>query len=264
MPGMDLDGLRLHYELDGTDGPLVTLLGGLGNPLAAWTALTGRLISNGYTVLRIDTRGAGDSAGPPGPYDTQTLATDIDRAMEQLDVRATHLVGLSLGGMIAQHLAARHTDRFTSVTLACTYAVPGPYCERLFEHLDQLSHFGMEHVHTATVLHSFTPQFMSTQPEQFATIETQVHRNAQTVDAYRAQLAAARTHDSTSDLSSLTMPTLVLVARNDHLIPVEQSRQLYQALPNPTWGELPGGHGCLWEHPTEFADCLTKFLGSQR
>jgi 3-oxoadipate enol-lactonase len=82
----------------------------------------------------------------------------------------------------------------------------------------------------------------------------------QPVPAYLAQLESIRTHDTTTRLTGLTTPTLVLAGEQDILIPVELSRRLHEALPRSTFTLVPGGHCCLWEHPEPFARAIIDFV----
>lgn len=103
MPQLEVDGCRLHYELAG-DGPPVLLLHGLGSCGADWAPQL-PVLSAGHTVVTLDLRGHGKSDKPPGPYSMPVFARDAARLLESLACGPAHIVGISLGGMIAFQLA---------------------------------------------------------------------------------------------------------------------------------------------------------------
>jgi 3-oxoadipate enol-lactonase len=82
----------------------------------------------------------------------------------------------------------------------------------------------------------------------------------QPVHAYLAQLAVILDHDTTSRLSQLTVPTLVLAGEEDILIPVSLSRRLHEGVPGSAWATTPGGHACCWEHPALFNETFLQFV----
>ncbi|HEY1344110.1 MAG TPA: hypothetical protein VGF54_03845, partial [Streptosporangiaceae bacterium] len=77
--------------------------------------------------------------------------------------------------------------------------------------------------------------------------------------AYLAQLAVIQQHDTTSRLSQIAVPTLVLAGEQDILIPVSLSRRLHEQVPGAQWATTRGGHACLWEFPAEFNQTFLKF-----
>ena len=90
------------------------------------------LTAAGYRVLRFDNRGVGLTDKPEGPYTTRLLAEDAKALVDELGLPDFHLVGVSMGGMVAQEYALAHGGDLRSLVLACTYAAPGPFCSRMF------------------------------------------------------------------------------------------------------------------------------------
>ncbi len=99
----DLDGIRLHYRIDGDpDGAPVVFSNSLGTDLRLWDKVIVRLPQTGLKFIRYDTRGHGLSECPAPPYGMGSLVRDVEQLMDQLDIRDAVFVGLSIGGMIAQ------------------------------------------------------------------------------------------------------------------------------------------------------------------
>ena len=115
---VDIDGISLHYELEGSGTPLV-LTHGLGDDLRFWDPLVARLAAH-HAVLRWDVRGFGASAKPAGPYSPALFAADLAALLDALGLDRVHLGGISMGGVIAQRFALDHPSRLRSLILVST------------------------------------------------------------------------------------------------------------------------------------------------
>jgi 3-oxoadipate enol-lactonase len=259
------NGIEINYRRDGAGDELVVLVNGLADDLVTYDLQVPALVEAGYEVLRYDNRGVGHSAKPAGPYTTGLLAEDLHGLVDALGVERFHLVGVSMGGMIAQEYALAHPERLSSVTLACTYAAPGPFCGRMFALWERLARFtGLSVVMADVALWAFTPAFFAERPDEAGEMDVALSMIDQPVHAYLAQLSAIQTHDTTGRIGALAVPTLVLAGEQDILIPVSLSRQLLDLVPNAQWATTRGGHACLWEHPDDFNTALLRFLDQHR
>ena len=160
MPSAALDRLNLNYRLEG-DGPeTVVLINGLADDLETWSDQVPALLEAGYRVLRFDNRGIGLSDKPVGPYTTAMFAADTKALVEHLRIDNFHLLGVSMGGMIAQEYALAYPEDLRSLTLACTYAAPGPFCSRMFSFwADVVNVMGVSAVMRDVTVWAFTPEF---------------------------------------------------------------------------------------------------------
>src|SRR3984885_12492279 len=132
MPIAELDGLNINFRLEGSGPATVVLVHGLADDLETWSGQVPARLEAGYRVLSFDNRGIGLSAKPVGPYTTAMFAADTKALVDHLEITDFHLLGVSMGGMIAQEYALAYPGDLSSVTLACTYAAPGPFCSRMF------------------------------------------------------------------------------------------------------------------------------------
>jgi len=263
VPIATVNGVDLNYQLEG-DGPeTLVLVNGLADALESWDFQMPTLLEAGLRVLRFDNRGVGSSAAPAGPYSSRQLADDARALVQQLDLGQVHLMGVSMGGMIAQEYALADPEGLSSLTLACTYAAPGPFCSRMFSLWGDLAPaLGVPFVMRDVSLWAFTVAFFSDRPGDAAAFEQDMADLDMSVEAYLAQLAVIQGHDATARLGELSLPTLVLAGEQDILIPVSLSRELHSLVPDATWATVPGGHACLWEHPDPFNTAVVDFVGS--
>jgi len=256
-----VNGIELNYRLEGDGGETIVLINGLADDLETWALQVDDLLSAGYRVLRFDNRGVGQSSKPAGPYSSTMLADDAKALADSLGLTGFHLMGVSMGGMIAQEYALSYPQDLRSVTFACTYAAPGPFCSRMFAMwADMAPVLGVPFVMRDVTLWAFTGQFFEERPGELAEFETAMRYMDQPVHAYLGQLAVIQGHDTTGRLGQLTVPSLVLAGEADILIPVALSRRIHEAIPGSEWATVTGGHACLWEHPASFNQTFLDFI----
>ncbi len=261
MPTLTANGIDINYRVEGDGAETVFLINGLADDLETWGYQVPALLAAGYRVVSFDNRGIGATSKPVGPYSTEQLAADAKAVANEVGLDNFHVMGVSMGGMIAQRFALAYPSGIQSLTLACTYAAPGPFCSRMFAMwADAAQVLGVPFVMRDVTLWAFTLDFFRTREEELKEFETGMRYMDQPVHAYLAQLAVIQNHDETAELGSLAMPTLVLAGEEDILIPTALSHDLHELIPGSSWLTTPGGHGCMWEHPDEFNSAFIGFL----
>lgn len=265
MPVARVNDIDLNYKLEGDGDETIVLINGLADDLESWVLQMDDFLSAGYRVLRFDNRGVGRSAKPAGPYTSRMLADDAKALADHLGItgqgRQVHLMGVSMGGMIAQEYALAYPGDLKTATFACTYAAPGPFCSRMFAMwADMAPVLGVPFVMRDVTLWAFTTDFFEQRDDELAEFETAMRYMDQPVHAYLAQLAVIQAHDTRERLHTITTPTLVLAGEQDILIPVDLSKRIHQAIRSSQWATTKGGHACLWEHPAEFNAAYLAFI----
>lgn len=261
MPTATVNGIDIHYSLEGDGARTIVLVNGLADDLTTWELQMADLLAAGYQVLRYDNRGVGSSSVPPGPYTSRLLADDAKALVDHLGLSGFHLMGVSMGGMIAQEYALAYPDDLVTATFACTYAAPGPFCSRMFSMWHDMAPVnGVPFIMRDVFLWAFTVPFFEDHPDDAAGFEAELAAMPMSVDAYLAQLQVIRTHDTTDRLGTLSVPALVLAGEEDILIPVRLSRQLHALVPGAEWATTTGGHACMWEHPAAFNKTYLDYL----
>ena len=260
MPTTTRDGVRLHYERHGDAGdPLVCIMG-LGGPLEFWEFQT-PVFSRAHRVLVYDNRGVGRSDKPAGPYDVRTLADDAVAVMDACGLPRAHVLGLSMGGMIAQELAIRHPDRVGALVLAATYAKPDDNVRATAsttgfdpKSIDPKQLFKLM---MGLIL---SPEFIARERDWLRATRDRVLANL-SVEGFLAQMAATMAHDATAELHRIAAPTLVMKPAADALIPPAASDELARLIPGATLATFEhGSHGFNVEQADKFNRVALDFF----
>src|SRR3954470_14854218 len=190
MPTAHVNDVTLNYSLEGDGDETVVLVNGLADSLETWDFQMPALLEAGYRVLRFDNRGIGQSDKPAGPYTTQLFAQDTKALIDELGLTDFHLLGVSMGGMIAQEYAIANGGDLRSLTLACTYAAPAPFCGRMSSmSADIAPKLGVQFVMRDVTLWAFTQPFFEEREEELKEFEAEMAAMPQPLEAYLAQLS---------------------------------------------------------------------------
>jgi pimeloyl-ACP methyl ester carboxylesterase len=265
VPTVAVNGIDINYRLEG-DGPeTLVMVNGLADDLETWAYQVEDFTAAGYRVLIFDNRGVGLSGKPDGPYTTDLLARDTKALVDVVGVGGFHLLGTSMGGMIAQEYAIAYPGDLRSLVLSSTYAAPGPFCARMFAMWADLAPvLGVPFVMRDVTLWAFTLAFFEQREDELREFEAAMAEGTQPLEAYLAQLSSIRNHDATSRLDRITAPTLVIAGEEDILIPVALSRRLHEGITASEWATTPGGHASIWEHPKPFNEAVLEFIARPR
>lgn len=265
MTRIAINDIEIDYLIEG-DGPeTIVMVNGLADEKESWGYQTPDFVAAGHRVLTFDNRGVGQSSMPPGPYTTRLFAADTKALVDALGISGFHMVGTSMGGMIAQEFAIHYGSDLKSLTLSSTYAAPGPFCGRMFSMwADMAPQLGVPFVMRDVTLWAFTLPFFETREAELQEFEAAMAAMTQPVEAYLAQLSSIQTHDTTDRLDRITVPTLVIAGEEDILIPVALSRRLHEGIAGSEWLTTPGGHASIWEHPEPFNQAVLAFIGRHR
>jgi 3-oxoadipate enol-lactonase len=223
----NVNGIELRYEQIGS-GPCVTLSHSLACDLSMWDEQT-QALAQRYSVLRFDTRGHGGSSAPSGAYALETMADDVIALLDVLGVAQTHFVGLSMGGMIGQHLALKAPQRLASLVLADTTSrYPADVQPVWQERIRIVREHGMEPMVEPTLARWFTDPYRRAHPEVMTRIGTLIR--ATPVAGYVGCCHAIPRLDLTDRLRALHLPVLVIVGEQDAGTPVAMAREIHDAI----------------------------------
>jgi 3-oxoadipate enol-lactonase len=251
--------VRIAYEVLG-DGPPLLLCQGLGYTRNGWGSAR-ELLAERFAVAAFDNRGIGESDAPSGPYTAAQLAGDALAVLDAAGFERAHVVGASLGGMVAQEVALAAPERVDKLVLACTTpgganALPMPAATvalfaqaPLLDPLDALRRF---------VVNALAPDAPAALVE-----EIYAYRLANPPDlaGWQAQAAAGASHDVYDRLPDIAAQTLVLHGTADNVVDYRNSELLAERIPNARLELFPrAGHLFFWEQPERFAGAVGGFL----
>lgn len=254
--------VAIAWERCGAGEPLV-LVHGLGYARWGWEPVVDALAER-FELILLDNRGIGASDAPPGPYLVAEMAGDVVRVLDEAEVARAHLLGTSLGGMIAQELALTSPARVDRLVLACTtpggpeaYPLPAGTLRLLaeapaLEPLVALRRF---------VENALSPASVSERPELVERILA--HRVALPQDpaAWAAQAAAGASFDRFDDAAAIASRTLVQHGTEDRVVDVRNAQLLGERIPGATVDLVEGGgHLYFWEQPDRFVASVAAFL----
>lgn len=247
----------VHYRVDGpSDAPAVLLSAGLGTTLHLWDPQMAALTRH-FRVVRYDHRGHGASVAGE-PYTVEAFAVDAVELLDQLGVDRAHVVGISLGGMVAQRLAIDAPDRVDGVVLISTGARLGS-AQHWAERARMAREDGTAALAPTVVPRWFTPAFQERDP---STVQDVVDMLAATTDdGYAGCAAAVGGHDTRDELGSIAAPVLVIGGADDVASAPEITRTLADAIPGASYELLDdAGHLLNLEHPQVVAELILDHL----
>lgn len=262
MPVAMSSGVGIRFEQEGSGEP-VLLIPGIGLGIASWADIRKRFVDAGYQVTVIEPRGSGESDKPAGPYTGEAFADDVAAALDAAGVEKAHVVGLSMGGMIAQEVAIRRPDRVRTLVLTATYARTDGWSRRIFELREEIIlSLGLAASFKLSFLFVFSPLSFREHRELIESREQSMQ--AVDRDAFLEQIRFCLNHDTEQRLGAIRAPTLVISGEFDLLTSSIQNAELAAAIEGARHLVVAGAsHGLIWERPEEYAEHVLAFLREQ-
>src|SRR5215510_11673502 len=247
MPTVRVGDIDMFYQDVGDGEPLVLIMG-YGGDTTAW-AFQIPEFSARHRVIAFDNRGVGQSDAPDHPYATRGMAVDALGLMDALGVDSAHVIGVSMGGMIAQELALARPDAYMLALIAAWREM----------------RIGLGHESTLRTLGLwlFSPATYAERPEFIEVLLQNSLANPypQTLAGFLRQGEAVAAHDALDRLSAIRCPTLVSVAEDDILVPPRFAREIAARIAGAELQLIPGaGHGYFLERPDVFNALSLDFI----
>jgi 3-oxoadipate enol-lactonase len=265
MPKTTVNGITLHYEVEGEGPPLLLIMGLGGNRLGMAPAVP--MLSDAYRCITFDHRGTGESDMPPGPYTIDAMADDVAGLIGELDLGPVNAVGWSLGGCVLQSLLIHHAEKLDTAVLLSTLPAYTEVQHAWLDGMLALRAAGADPLvlNTALLPWAFTPRTLHDHAKARELLELMGNDPMPTSnEGYAAQAQAIRTYDSRPDLPSVTTPTLILVGAEDVLTPPSQSIEINERIPHSKLVVLPrGSHGMLLEYMDIVVGEIRAFLRAE-
>lgn len=256
----DLGDVRLHYRLDGPDtGAPVVFLNSLGTDLRLWDGIM-PLLPTDLCILRFDARGHGLSDAPPAPYTMGALVRDAERLMDHLGLRAALVVGLSIGGLIAQGLAVKRPDLVRALVLSNTGAKIGT-AQVWQDRITTVQAQGVAALSDA-ILQRWFPKPFRESVDGAAWRHMLERTPAQGYAGCGAAIAGADFYATTA---TLRLPALGIAGSEDGSTPPDLVRETLALIPGSRVALIKGtGHLPCVDQPEAYARILSDFIREQR
>ena len=251
-----IDGREIHYVQRGEGEPLLLIQGMSGNHLH-WGEPFMEDLARDFAVTAYDHRGIGRSGRVENPFTLVDLAEDAVALLDALGLESAHVLGISMGGMVAQEVALRHPDRVRTLTLGCTYSGgEGSMLTEpaVFQRLAEAMTSGDREraLRTGFEINVSEP-FAGGEGNWEAFREVAVQHPA-AVQVIMLQVQAIGGHDTSTRLADITAPTLVIHGDHDQMLSVTNGRMIAERIPGARLEILEGvGHMFWWEQPERSA-----------
>lgn len=264
MPTVETGDITTYYEEAGSGMPLV-LICGLSSDLQAWRFQVPEL-SKRFRVICYDNRGAGRTSAPDQPYSIVGMAEDLAALMNRLRIDAAHLLGWSMGGVIAQAFARAHPNRVRKLILMSTAARVDGFLRLAVRNWMNIRRSDMpfEQIVRFVSRWSYSPALYDNEPmyEKFVQVMA-TNPYAQRGHAFLRQAEALLAYDPGEAAKGIRAQALVMVGSHDNLVPPYHSERLAKEIPGARLQVLNGAHAGFVEFPDEYNRAIIEFLDSQ-
>jgi 3-oxoadipate enol-lactonase len=260
MPLARVGEIELSYERAGS-GPVLLLIMGMSGTFDHWDAGFLEDLRRDFDVIVYDHRGVGSSTRlGQGRLTIAQLAEDAAGLLATLQVDSAHVLGISMGGMVAQELALAHPERIGTLALGCTYCGgegSALASEEVMRRLAEGMSSGVRELAVRAAWEANVSPAFAANDEAYARFLGIGLRRAVPVEVIMAQMRAIAEHDTSTRLPQLRLPTLVIHGTLDEMLPVQNGHMIAGLIPDSRLEILDGiGHLFFWEQPAHSAELV--------
>ena len=264
MPKVKINGVNLYNETHGDGFPLL-MIQGLSENVYWWDLPMVDKLSKQFKTVIFDNRGVGRSDSLEGDVTIETMATDAVGLLDALDIKQAHILGHSMGGMIAQDLAIKFPDRVKKLVLCSTSCggskaeLPSRDTQRILTKLATREH--TRDLIKEAMPHIFTKKFMDEKPELVEKKVDDILIIPTGPTTFKAQMTAWMRYNSCRKLKTVSISTLIVHGRQDILVPPRNGELLAEKMPEAEIGWFNSQtHLIHTEETDKFIEAVSKFL----
>jgi 3-oxoadipate enol-lactonase len=256
---LTINGIDTRYVLDNEGGgPWLVFIHQLAGDLSVWDQMAG-YFRNDFTVLRYDLRGHGETAVSPDPFTIDDLADDLAVLLDRLGAPSAHVVGLSIGAMVAQKFAINHADKVESLTVVGAPAFISEDARPTFaQRAASVRESGTASIVEATLDRWFTPEFRKAHPEVIEQIADTIAGTP--AEGFARAAEAVGRFDARDKLASVRKRTLVVAGEHDVGTPHAASKVVADMVPDARFELLNAAHLSPVEESQRFSAILAGFM----
>ena len=264
MPKVVLDWGNLHYDEAGSGDPLL-LISGLNGLAAPWQTIVPGLAER-FRVITHDHRGLGQSDAWDGPYSVDQIAADVLGLMDRLGIARVHIIGHSLGGAVAQAIAADHPTRVAGLVIYASWPGKDAFFDRtMLMRRDVLLQQGIEPFLRTGPLGIYPPRWVRDNDAALTAALPAAVTAFPGVEKMVARMQACLDHERRESLPRIVAPTMVIGMQDDVATPAYSSMEIADAIPGAKLVLLPyGGHNAHQVVPAELQAHLLAFFTSSQ
>lgn len=260
MPQVDINGRSIYYEIHGEGAETLTLLNGLTMSTIGWTPQVGDF-SKRYRLLLLDMCGQGQSSKPDEDiYPLARQADDVAALLDHLGIARTHILGISYGGVVAQHFVTRHREKVAKLVLTDTLAYGDEATGAFWDAMVMAQEIGGPKLRFRVMLPmTFGSPFLKAAANMIPAFE---HADGLVPwSAIKALSEALDGFDMRDQYPNFDVETLVMVGEMDRFTPPYQATMIAKGIPGAKFRVLPGvGHAPTFENPPLFNQTVLSFL----
>jgi pimeloyl-ACP methyl ester carboxylesterase len=265
MPIAKVGDISIEYYVEGSGPPLLMIMGFSGQA-SSWSERFLELLRPHFQIVRFSNRGTGLTDKPQVEYSAPMMADDAVGLLQELGIGKAHVLGISMGGMIAQELVLNHPERVRGLVLGCT--TPGwskgvPPSQEIMALLMPTPGVSLEEQFRNAWPAIVTPQFVEREREFLEEMLRVGLENVTPMNTMIRQAAAIQAFDAYDRLPQIQAPTCVIHGDKDLLVPPQNGDILRERIPGSILRTVSGaGHMFFWEKPKESAQAIVEFLSS--
>ena len=263
MPVAKVGDINIEYYVEGTGPPLLMIIG-LGAHAGTWGQPFLEPLRPHFQTIRFSHYGTGLSDNPSGEATMGTMADDAVALLRELGIEKAHVLGISMGGNVAQELVLNYPEMVQGLVLGCTNCgVPHsvPQTAETMARLAQMASLPEKERVRQFCLALVSPEFGETGKE-FMDEMTEAHLST-SMETFGRQMMAIQAFDCYARLRQIQTPTLIIHGDRDIIIPTENAEVLRERIASSKVQIISSvGHMFIWERPEESAEAIVEFLAS--
>jgi pimeloyl-ACP methyl ester carboxylesterase len=266
LPYESIGNLEIYYEIHGPpEAPPIIWIAGWGNSYWLWFRQI-PAFKDRYRCVIFDNRGVGRSSKPDFPYTMQMFADDTVGLMDALNIEKAHIVGVSMGGFIAQQLAISYPEKVRSLVLISTHfggpnAIPADNKTMAMMFASPTETISQEQALDMRYSVAYSPKFRQENKSLLKQVQAWVEQNPQPVSARLHQASASVSFDVEAEVKQISVPTLILQGDSDRMVPPKNAEMLAASISTSKLVLIEGGpHMSIFEQYDKINDTILRFI----